>query len=106
MASKSLSDLLGKKLLLWTLVVGINAVGIASVVGIPVALLVDLILVLLGIRWLVNRLLPVTTGDFAGQVSPARIAARLLLFMLLFGAVAMATGYGYQWLIRSTFWLN
>ena len=106
MTAKFLSDLLGKKLLLWTLVIGINAVGIASVVGIPLALLVDLILVWLGIRWLVNRLLPASAGDLAGKTPPGRIAARLLLFALLFGAVVVATGYGYRWLIQSTFWLG
>lgn len=106
MNPQSLSDLLGNKLLLWTLVIGINAVGIASVVGIPLALLVDLILVLLGIRGLVNRLLPVSVGDLAGKTSPGRIAARFLLFALLFGAVVVTAGYGYRWLIRSTFWLN
>lgn len=106
MTSKSLSDLLGNKLLMWTLVIGINAVGIASVVGIPVALLVDLILVLLGIRWLVNRLLPVAPDAATGSAKAGRIVARLALFVLLFGAVVVATGYGYQWLIRSTFWLH
>ncbi len=106
MTAKSLSDLLGRKLLMWTLVIGINAVGIASVVGIPLALLVDLILVWLGIRWLVNRLLPASVGDFAGRTAPGRGAARWLLFVLLFGAVVVATGYGYRWLIHSTFWLG
>ena len=106
MTAKSLSDLLGNKLLKWTLIIGINAVGIASVVGIPVALLVDLVLVLQGLRWLVNRLLPASAGDFSGKTPPGRLAARLLLFTLLFGAVVVATGYGYQWLIHSTFWLG
>ena len=105
MTAKSLSDLLSKKLLLWTLVIGINAVGIASVVGIPLALLVDLILVLLGIRWLVNRLLPAPDAA-AGSARAGRVAARLALFGLLFAAVAVATAYGFKWLIRSTFWLN
>ncbi|MDD2728411.1 hypothetical protein [Malikia sp.] len=105
MTAKFLSDLLGNKLLLWTLVIGINAVGIASVVGIPVALLVDLILVLLGIRWLVNRVLPASAGDVSGKTPLGRSAARLLLFVLLLSAVVVATGHGYQWLIHSTFWL-
>ena len=105
MTAKSQSDLLSKKLLMWTLVIGINAVGIASVVGIPLALLVDLILVLLGIRWLVNRLLPASEAA-TGSARTGRIAARLALFALLFGAAGVATGYGYQWLIHSTFWLH
>lgn len=105
MTAKSLSDLLGNRLLKWTLIIGVNAVGIASVVGIPVALLLDLVLVLLGLRALVNRLLP-PSGALTGAASAGRIAARLASFALLFAAVAVATGYGYRWLIHSTFWLG
>lgn len=102
---KFLSDLLGNKLLKWTLIVGVNAVGIASVVGIPVALLLDLILVLLGLRVLVDRVLPLPDAA-TGAAMAGRIAARLALFALLLGTVWIATGYGYQWPIHSTFWLG
>lgn len=105
MTVKSLSDLLGNRLLKWTLIVGVNAVGIASVVGIPVALLLDLVLVLLGLRVLVNRVLPPSTAA-TGAARAGRIAARLALFALLLGAVVIAARYGYQWLIHSTFWLG
>lgn len=89
MIGEFISNFLAKRLVRWVLIAGINAIGIASVAGIPVVLIIDAFLIFSAIKGGVEKATPIARKGGSVIISSIKFLAKALLYLTV---VSMAIG--------------